>query len=159
MPTVEVVETGAGAAGREAPVRLSALEKAVAACLPLFTFSGDDSVRAWSFTFRVSQMTARVVLDASKGTATFTVTDDLAGKVIGKWTTEVRISGDKWRHRVRQAVGVTLALAYHRPWCSKCRGPVVVRERGADSAQFFGCQKFPSCVGTLGIVPHDIERS
>jgi hypothetical protein len=145
----------------QAPRRddLSTLERAIEHCLLFCTRSeAEDEFRGWYFQARRANMTVRVSFNSGKGTVSFEVIDNIAGEAVELWSSEVRISGDKWRIRLRQAAGVSISLAQHRPWCSTCRGDMKLRRRGSDQVQFFGCMKFPECRSTLGLVAHDIER-
>lgn len=103
-------------------------------------------------------MTARVEPNVSAGSITITVTDDQNSAVIELWTSKILITGDKWRHRLREAAGAAVALAQRRPRCPLCRC-----EMGVESAdggrQHFSCSRRQGCPGQIGITDHDIERN
>jgi hypothetical protein len=127
--------------------------KAVKACLPfVFAEEGD----CWSWHSDRANLTAVVEKGAEKNTLVVKIVDGESGAVIKSWVTELRLTG-AWKRRLRQASGEAMVLAQNRPLCPLCKSALRLRERGADSRQFFGCSKFPSCRGSLNVVDHDVE--
>ena len=79
------------------------------------------------------------------------------GEIIKKWSCDLRMTG-KWWRRLRRTAGEAIVLANQRPRCPNCRKPLILRERRTDHQQFFGCEDYPSCNGSISIIDHDIDR-
>jgi hypothetical protein len=80
------------------------------------------------------------------------------GELIKKWSTQLRMSG-KWRRRLRWSTGEALVLVNQRPRCPSCKKPLIVRERRDNHHQFFGCEDYPRCNGSISIIDHDVDRN
>ena len=78
-------------------------------------------------------------------------------ELIKKWSGDLRMTGN-WRRRLRRTAGEAIVLAHQRPRCPNCRKPLILREPRADQQQFFGCEDFPSCNGSISIIDHDVDR-
>jgi hypothetical protein len=78
-------------------------------------------------------------------------------ELIKKWSGDLRMIGN-WKRRLRRTAGEAIVLAHQRPRCPNCRKPLIVRIRRADHQQFFGCEAYPSCNGSISIIDHDVER-
>jgi len=79
------------------------------------------------------------------------------GELIKRWSTQLRMTG-KWRRRLRWVSGEALVLVKQRPRCPDCKKPLIVRERRDNQQQFFGCEDYPRCNGSISIIDHDVER-
>ena len=79
------------------------------------------------------------------------------GELIKRWSTQLRMTG-KWRRRLRWISGEALVLVKQRPRCPACKKPLILRERRDNHQQFFGCEDYPRCNGSLSIIDHDVER-
>ena len=79
------------------------------------------------------------------------------GELIKRWSTKLRMTG-KWRRRLRWLSGEALVLVEHRPRCPSCKEPLILRERRDNHEQFFGCEDYPRCTGSISIIDHDVER-
>jgi Topoisomerase DNA binding C4 zinc finger. len=78
-------------------------------------------------------------------------------ELIKKWSGDLRMTGN-WRRRLRRTAGEAIVLANQRPRCPNCRNPLSLRERRTDHQQFFGCEDYPRCNGSISIIDHDIDR-
>src|SRR5215207_4398218 len=63
-----------------------------------------------------------------------------------------------WKRRLRRTAGEPIVLANQRPKCPNCRQPLILRERRTDHQQFFGCENYPTCNGSISIIDHDVQR-
>ena len=73
------------------------------------------------------------------------------------WSGDLRMTGN-WRRRLRRASGEALVLVNQRPRCRNCKKPLVLRERRDNQQQFFGCEDYPRCNGSITIIDHDLDR-
>lgn len=78
-------------------------------------------------------------------------------ELIKKWSGDLRMIGN-WKRRLRRTAGEAIVLAHQRPRCPNCKKPLIIRARRADHQQFFGCEDYPSCNGSISIIDHDVER-
>ena len=76
---------------------------------------------------------------------------------IKKWSCDLRMTGH-WKRRLRRTAGEAIVLANQRPRCPNCRKPLILRERRTDHQQFFGCEDYPTCTGSISIIDHDVDR-
>jgi ssDNA-binding Zn-finger/Zn-ribbon topoisomerase 1 len=87
-----------------------------------------------------------------------TFIDKKKQQTIEAWSNEIQMVSD-WPSRLRRAAGEALVLVQQRPKCHICRSEMELRKRHQDERQFFGCSKYPNCVGTISITDHDVERT
>jgi hypothetical protein len=159
--------------------QLSGLERTIQSCLLRGYRRRRDATHGvfWIYREPGANMSARVYPNSDKESITVAVFDDVAetndraredntastqpihsqGVPIRAWSGDIRLVGN-WRRRLRRSCGESVILAYRRPWCPKCRTPLILLERNDGSSQFFGCRKFPACDGSAGISDHDLER-
>lgn len=83
---------------------------------------------------------------------------DRKGETINEWGADIQMVAD-WPSRLRRASGEALVLVHHPPKCPVCRSAMELRKRHQDQKQFFGCSKYPTCIGTMSITDHDVERT
>lgn len=79
------------------------------------------------------------------------------GEIINDWSADIQMVAD-WPSRLRRASGEALVLVHRPPTCPVCRSAMELRKRHHDQKQFFGCSRFPACIGTMSITDHDVER-
>ncbi len=83
---------------------------------------------------------------------------DRKGETINEWSGDIQMVAD-WPSRLRRASGEALVLVHRLPKCPICRSAMELRKRHHDQKQFFGCSKYPTCIGTMSITDHDVERT
>jgi hypothetical protein len=128
----------------------------IKACLPFPLKALEGAGYAW--TSEYAGMTVSVKFGAGRNSLVITVFDEEAGEEIETWRSEMRLTG-LWMRRLRQFSGEALVLCQSRPLCPKCGERARLRRRIEDSAQFFGCSRYPKCNGLLNIVDHDVEHT
>ena len=80
------------------------------------------------------------------------------GETIKEWSGDIQMVAD-WPTRLRRAAGEVLVLVHQLRKCPVCRSAMELRKRHQDQKQFFGCSKYPRCVGTMSITDHDVTRT
>lgn len=80
------------------------------------------------------------------------------GEIINDWSVDIQMVSD-WPSRLRRASGEALVLVHRPPKCPVCRSAMELRKRHHDQKQFFGCCKYPTCIGTMSITDRDVERT
>lgn len=114
----------------------------------------------WIYRDAKTTLSAHVYPNVDRDIINISIFDDRnpdESKLIKKWSGDLRMTGD-WKRRLRQAAGEAIVLAHQRPRCPNCRKPLILRERRSDQHQFFGCEDYPSCNGSISIIDHDVER-
>jgi hypothetical protein len=126
-----------------------------------------DSEHGYHWIYRVGKtnLSARVYPNVDGDTITISIYDDsknptfapTGSELIKQWSGDLRMTGN-WRRRLRRASGEALVLVNQRPRCPSCRKPLVLRERRDNHQQFFGCEDYPRCNGSITIIDHDVDR-
>lgn len=126
-----------------------------------------DAEHGYHWIYRVAKtnLSARIYPNVDGDTINISVFDDsknpdlaaTGSEIIKKWSRDLRMTGN-WRRRLRRASGETLVLVNQRPRCPNCKKPLVLRERRDNQQQFFGCEDYPKCNGSITIIDHDVDR-
>lgn len=123
----------------------------------------------WIYRVTKTNLSARIYPNVDGDTINISVFDDsrnpdlaapwpkLGSELIKKWSGDLRMTGN-WRRRLRRASGEALVLVNQRPSCRNCKKPLVLRERRDNQQQFFGCEDYPRCNGSITIIDHDVDR-
>ena len=119
----------------------------------------------WIYRVTKTKLSARIYPNVDGDTINISVFDDSknpdftvnGSEVIKMWSGDLRMTGN-WRRRLRRASGEALVLVNQRPRCPNCKKPLVLRERRDNQQQFFGCEDYPRCNGSITIIDHDLDR-
>lgn len=115
----------------------------------------------WIYRVEKSNLSAHIYPNVDHHIINIAIYDDRnpdESKLIRKWSGDLKMTGKKWRRRLRQTAGEATVLAHQRPACPNCRKPLILRERRSDQQQFFGCEDYPGCNGSISIIDHDLDR-
>lgn len=82
---------------------------------------------------------------------------DRKGETVKEWSGDIQMVAD-WRTRLRRAAGEALVLVHQLRNCPVCHSAMEIRKRHHDQKQFFGCSKYPKCIGTMSITDYDATR-
>lgn len=126
-----------------------------------------DSQHGYHWIYRVpkTKLSAHIYPNVDHDIINISIFDDRnnpafvpdGSELIRKWSGELRMTGS-WRRRLRRTAGEAIVLANQRPRCPNCRKPLILRERRTDHQQFFGCEDYPRCNGSISIIDHDVDR-
>ena len=112
----------------------------------------------WFCQNQTTGLKAKVYADLGDAKIHLSLIDDRKAEIIKEWSSELQMISD-WPSRLRRAAGEALVLVQQRPKCHICRSEMELRKRHQDERQFFGCSKYPNCIGTISITDHDVERT
>lgn len=76
-----------------------------------------------------------------------TFTDLTTNNVVDDWSHDVLCGEGDWRDRLQALVGKLLIKAQHRPFCPRCRLPLLVKTTREGGRQFFGCRNYNGGTG------------
>ena len=82
---------------------------------------------------------------------------DRKGETVKEWSGDIQMVAD-WRTRLRRAAGEALVLVHQLRNCPVCHSAMEIRKRHHDQKQFFGCSKYPKCIGTMSITDYDVTK-
>jgi ssDNA-binding Zn-finger/Zn-ribbon topoisomerase 1 len=71
------------------------------------------------------------------------------------WSVTLPIAAG-WKKQVAETCGVIMKQADKHPRCRRCGKFLVIRRRGSDRGQFFGCPGFPGCSGSASIGTYEV---
>jgi hypothetical protein len=81
--------------------------------------------------------------------------DPTKGKRIKPWTVHIDTTRHDWTEALAKFAGRAQTQAEKQPWCF-CESFLLLRERGKDKHQFFGCGRYPNCTQTASIGKFEI---
>ena len=143
-------------------VSLPSVYRAIEYNLPPNYRRHHDSQNGFHWIYRAGKtnLSAHIYPDVDHDIINISIFDDRnpdESEVIKKWSGDLRMTGH-WRRRLRRTAGEAIVLAHQRPRCPNCRKPLILRERRSDQQQFFGCEDYPNCNGSISIIDHDLDR-
>jgi hypothetical protein len=79
------------------------------------------------------------------------------GTIVQKWSIHISLNQLGWQKLLADYTGRIMKNADNQPRCWHCKYVLILRSRGSDGGQFFGCSGYPKCTGTATILQYGVQ--